>query len=196
MRVFASGFANSKFSDVNLEESKVENCFFDEFSGRTLQFGSAEITNVFCETSSAQGVYLENLQAGQFNVNNMATAELRLGRARVGEMFLSRGEGVERIYGELAELDLLNLHEGRLQELDFGQARIKKALINKADVEIVRAEGLIADKLYIGNDGKNEIGKLELGSQLGIRELDLEEALPRPDGEGRVVISEISRFNH
>lgn len=195
-RVKTLDFANSNFSDVDMRESKVENCFFDEFSGRTLQFGSAEITNVFCETGSAQGAYLENLRAGQFNVNNLETAELRLGRARVGEMFLSRGEGVQRMYGELAELNLLNLHEGRLQELDFGQARIEKALINKAHIEIVRAEGLIADKLYIGNDGTNEIGKLELGLQLGIRELDLEKALPRPDGEGRLVIGEISRFNH
>ena len=189
-------FANSKFGDVNLQVSNIENCFFGEFSGRTLQFGDAKITNVFCERANAEGVYLEHLQAEKFNVNNMATPELRLGESRVAEMYLSRGEGVEKMYGELAELRLLNLHEGRLQELDFGEATIESALINKAHIDIVRAQNLIANKLYIGNDGRNEIGKLELGLQLRIRELDLEEALPRPDVEGRVVISEISRFNH
>ncbi len=167
-------FAESKFEYLGFSDTKIENCFFAGLEAREVHFGDAVIENVFWERGRSDGVYMENLVAGQFNINSMVTGELRLGNSRVREMYLSVGEGVQRMYCEHAELDLLNLHEGRLEEVDFGESRIQKALINKARIGLVKAEGLQADKLYVGNDGKNEIGELRLGLHEGVREVDLE----------------------
>ncbi len=177
-------FSESVFGHVDFRDSQIGSCFFADFQGKEVHFGNARMENVFWERGSAAFIYLDKLTAGQFNINDMETEEIRLGDSQVREMYLSTGEGVQRMFCEHAQIGLLNLHEGRLIEVDFGESRIHKALINKATIDLVKAEGLVADKLYIGNDGKNEIGELRLGLHEGVKEVDLEKALFK---EGREV---------
>jgi uncharacterized protein YjbI with pentapeptide repeats len=119
-------FSKSKFRDVVFQDAKIGDCFFDESEAESVEFGDAEVKNVFWEKGRSGSVYLDHLTCEQFNINSMATREFRLGEARVGQMFLSVGDRVERMYGERCKVDLLNLHEGKLKEVDFGEATVRR----------------------------------------------------------------------
>ena len=185
-------FSESKFDDVDFQYAEFRDCFLAGGSFSEIRFGNARITNVFGEDSSTKAVYLDSLSAHQFNVNEIKAKEFRMGDAHVDEMYFSRGEGIEIMDCERAELGLLNLHEGQMREFHFGQSVVQKALINKAHLRGLYIEGLKADKLYIGNDGLNEIGKLEFSQITGIKEINIDKAFHERDG--RVVIQDVEGY--
>ncbi len=169
-------FADSKFDVLDFVDSEIENCFLADSEISELGFGNAKITNVFGERCRTGAVNLASLECRQFNTNGMRIPELRLAEARIRELYLSRGDGVENMYFENAELGLLNLHEGQVNEVHFGDAVVGRALINKASVKELNIEHLKADELYIG-DFRNEIGRLRFNEGIeGIRSINIDEA--------------------
>ncbi len=169
-------FADSKFDELDFVDTEIESCFLADSEISELSFGNAKITNVFGERCRAGAVNLASLECRQFNTNGIRTPELRLAEARIREFYLSRGDGVGNMYFDNAELGLLNLHEGQVNKVHFGEAVVGRALINKASVKELNIELLKADELYIG-DFHNEIGRLRFSEGIeGIRSINIDEA--------------------
>ncbi len=181
-------FSESRFDEMEFQGAQFRDCFLADGNFRDIRFGSASIENIFGERGAAQAVYLDRLSCRQFNAGEIRAHELRMGESHIGEMYFSRGEGVEKMYCEQARLGLLNLHEGVMQEFHFGESIMQRALINKARIGGLFIEGLEADKLYIGNAAGNEIGHLEFRQVTKINELALDKAFYDKD---RPIIHEI-----
>ncbi len=175
-------FSECKIDEVEFQDAKFRECFLADGQFRELRFGNASIENVYGEHASAETVHLDHLSCRQFNANEIKTRDLRMDEVRIGEMYFSRGEGVENMYFDQAELGLLNLHEGTTRQVHFGESRIGKALVNKAHIPELYVEGLRAQQFYIGNDGRNEIGRLEFEQVENISEINIHKAFAESDG--------------
>jgi len=169
-------FASSKFDTIDFADAEIGDCFLAGSELTELSFGRARIVNVFGEQCRAAVIRFEALECQQFNANEIHARQLQLREARIRELYLSRGDGIEEIYFDNAELQLLNLHEGSIREVHFGESTVQCALINKAHIRELNIENLRADKLYICNDGRNEIGKLKFEQIEGIGMIILERA--------------------
>jgi uncharacterized protein YjbI with pentapeptide repeats len=169
-------FAGSKFDTIDFADAEIGDCFLAGSELTEINFGKAKIVNVFGEQCSAAVIRFEALECQQFNINEMHARQLRLREARIRELYLSCGDGIEEIYFDNAELQLLNLHEGSVREVHFGESAVQRALINKAHIRELNIENLRADKLYIGNDGHNEIGRLRFDQIEGIGTISIERA--------------------
>lgn len=166
----------SKFGSLDFADSVIEDCFLADSEVSELGFGNARIVNVFGERCKAGAINLASLECRQFNANGIHTPELRFAEARIQEFYMSRGDGVESIFFENAELGLLNLHEGEVNEVHFGAAVVGRALINKASIKELNIERLRANELYIG-DFRNEIGKLRFSDGIeGIKTINISDA--------------------
>lgn len=171
-------FSHSQAPFLNFDHSKIGECFLGDFVGYKIQFNAAEVENIFGERGLVESIDFDSLTAEQFNVNSLCAENLMFARSKIRETYLSRGNGIKKMDFQESKLELLNLHEGELREVDFGNSRITRAMINKSIIDVVRAENLTAEVLFIGNDGKNKIRLLEFGDNKGIKHLELEKALP------------------
>ncbi len=168
--------ANSKFDAIDFADAEIGECFLGGSEIGELGFGRAKIVNIYGEQSKAGEVRLDNLDCQQLNANRIQTRLFELREAHVRELYLSRGDGIENMYFDSAQLELLNLHEGEVRELHFGQSVVDRALINKASVKELNIEHLRASNLYIG-DYKNEIDNLKFGEGIeGIKTINIDEA--------------------
>ncbi len=136
---------------------------------------------MFCERGNVKDFNFNTMEIEQINLNQMTIVELRLGKSKIRELFMSNGKNIQRLYCEESKLWLLNLHEATLEKLDFGESIITKALINKCTVKEVRCEELVSELLYVGNDGRNELGLVDFAEGKGIKHIEIEKILPKKD---------------
>ena len=170
-------FSHSQAPFLDFDYSKMDECFFGDFQGYRIHFSEAEVKNVFGERALTESISLDSLAAEQFNVNGLRAESFMLARSEIREMYLSRGDGIRKMEFQESKLELLNLHEGELKEVNFGNSRITRAMINKSTIDVVHCENLTAEVMFFGNDGKNKIGLLEFGDNKRIKHLELEEIL-------------------
>ncbi len=184
--------ADSKFDVIDFAAAEVGDCFLAGSEMGELGFGKAKIVNIFGEQAKASVIRFDTLECEQFNANEVRAKLFQLKEAHVRELYLSRGDGIEGMYFDSAVLELLNLHEGKVGELHFGQSTVRMALINKASVRELNIEGLRSDRLYI-DSYKNEIDMLRFEQTADIGEINIERALR---DAARRVIGNIEGYPH
>jgi uncharacterized protein YjbI with pentapeptide repeats len=171
-------FSHSQIGWLYFDSAQIDRCFFSDFKGFHAYGGNSNIAVIFGERGDFGDITLESMHSEQFNVNHMKATSMALGKSSVSEMYMSNGEGVGELHGGESILRILNLHESRIREIDFENSQITRALLNKCSIDSVHCDELKADLLYVGNDGKNEIGTLDFGESKGIKYINIDKILP------------------
>lgn len=174
----------SQFDALDCGAARIKGLFLGDSHGLSLHFNELACEVIFGERAKIDGLFAEYSNIGQINLNHLKCHELRLGQSVVEALYLSNGSGVENVLCEEVQMTLLNFHEARLKQIDFGACTLRRALLNKCSAEKIDARGLKADILYLDDFTKNTVGFLDIGEMKTIKHLDIGNVLPKKQEEG------------
>lgn len=170
-------FAKSSIGEIMFASAKLGDCFCAELNTYQLHGGEAQIEYFFGERGGSAQANLEQMIVDQFHANHLGAEKLHFGESEMSELWMSNSDAINELWFERTKIELMNMHECKVQKIDFENAEISKALINKCSAELIVIHDLQAEVLYFGNHGKNEIGHAEFGEMQGIKELNIDRLL-------------------
>lgn len=163
-------FSNVRANRIYFDYAKiVENCRLGLLESDEIYFDKATIKTIFGNGSKAGNVHMDDLVAETFHVNTMEAGLIDFSQSTIGSLFVSRGSGIKKMDFARSKIELMNLHEAKIDEIRFGRSEIQRALLNKASIGIVDCEDAEINYLHI-DQYENYIGDMNL-SRANIGEL-------------------------
>lgn len=159
----------SGVKEIHFNKSKIGNVYFGDSTADSVKFDESILGEIYGERGSVKRIELGSLTAKSIHLCNLKSDEIRFGDSTIQEILLSRGDGVHSMFFENSEVHLVNFHEGRLAEVDFGNSTIGKTSILRASIDELRCRELKTEALIFSQEHfKNRIGVADFGDMKGI----------------------------